>query len=103
MNIIHSMSEYEEINGTYDGYYAQYPNTATEINIGDTFVVSPNSWDENIVEIVHIYDDVALGVVIKGISKGNKELYSVTEPRTGWKYKDQRGYYRLQRILNDNR
>ena len=96
--IIHSMSEYEETHGTYDGYYDQFKNTAKLINVGDTFVVMPNSWQEATMKVIFTDETVALCVQTKGLSKGSKCLYHNRDGWIGWKYQDGRGAYRLQEI-----
>lgn len=97
-NIISSITEYEEIKGTSKGYYDQYKNTAKTISVGDEFVVMPKTWQESIVQIIFTDNTIALGVAIKGMCVGSKDLYVNKGVKLGWRYNDDRAAYRLQTI-----
>lgn len=96
--VISSISEYEEIHGTFKGYYEQFKNTASDINIGDEFVVMPDTWQESTQKVLFIDEKVALTEEIKGLSAGRRELYHSSGDMIGWKYQDPRASYRLQNI-----
>lgn len=96
--IIHSMSDYYDQNGTYDGYYAQYP-TAKKLKIGETYISQPKQWDELKVKIVEKFRDIFIGEVVAGIPKKGKLLFYHAEGKlAGWMYEDLRPYRRLQNI-----
>ena len=97
-DIIHSATDYIAKHGTYKGYYEQYKNTAKTINIGDSFVVMPNNWQEETIKILYTDETVALGVVTKGCDVGSKSLYHNSGEQIGWRYNDIRADYRLQYI-----
>ena len=96
MKIIYSFTEYMEEFGKPEGYYKQFKNTATNINVGDRFVVLPNTWQERIVEALYVDELVALTNEIKGLSPGRRSLYYSGGMRIGWAYADGRPQYRLQ-------
>jgi len=77
-------------------YYAQWDTVSPKV--GDTYVTHPNTWQENTVEILYVDDVVALGVVTKGLSKGERTMYHAKGDNAGWKYQDSRVAYRLQNI-----
>jgi len=84
---------------TWDEYYAQFPSVTPEL--GKTYVVHPNTWQEIFYEIIFIDDNIAVG---KGRNPFDTTLteyamYYASGPRPGWKYKDCRPPYRLQEIL----
>lgn len=99
-DIIYSIIEFTDNGGTVKDFYAQFENTPTSLKVGDVFVVHPNTWQEEKVEIMYVDEFVALGRVIKGISisfyKGESTIYSNKGHRIGWKYNDSRYNYRLQ-------
>lgn len=100
--MIYSISEYMENHGNSNGFYAQFKNTPTNLEIGGRYVVCPNDWKESTLEAVCIYDNVAVLVSVKGLDKGRKYLYHATGPATGWRYDGPvNPIYRLQIMADD--
>jgi len=91
------MGEYYDAHDTYDGYYDQFPNTASPV-LGETYIRSPGQWDEHKILITSVDDDLCIGKCITGPGKGRRALYHTTGKLIGWKYLDCRPSYRLQDI-----
>jgi len=93
-----SYSDILEEGLTSKDYFKQFKNTAKPI-LGKTYVVHPNSWQECKIKIVHIHDNVALGVEVEGLCVGGKRLYYSNGNNIGFAYNDiARPSYRLQYI-----
>ena len=100
MQIITSLPQYMDEHGTSKGYYAQFPNTPTTINVDDEFVVMPNTWQESTKKVLYIDEKIILTEEIKGLTKGSRSMYYSKGDMIGWRYNDVRPSYRLQVQLN---
>jgi len=81
-------------------YYNQFENTASLFQVGKKFVQHPETWQETIHTVIFFNDDVVVTESHFMDSKSN-ELFHAKGFKTGWKYSDCRGSYRLQNIKGE--
>ncbi len=77
-------------------YWGQF--NAEKPELGEVYVILPNTWQQCIVKVLYVDDKVALSEEIGGLSVGRRWMHNSTGLAQGHKYKDGRECYRLQSI-----
>lgn len=91
-------SEVHEGTKTWEQYYAQFDTVKPEI--GETYVVQPNTWQQSTYVIIYINRDIAVGRRQNPFNETLTEydLFRARGSRQGWRYSDPRPSYRLRNL-----